>query len=411
MVSSFSGGAAAVQTVDSSTIDGKVLVGYQGWFRTADDGSGFGVWAHWSSKGTPKAESVQFDAFPDVSDFASGDLYQVPALTVGGTPVNLYSGWSSNVVMMHFSWMRQYGIDGALLQRFVLDIPGDKYGHEQVLKNVMAAAQAQGRTWAIEYDVTNADMATVAQVIEADWQYLNSTLGVANSPGYLHQNGKPVVAIWGMGFPNAQHLSDPVVASELITWFKTTAKATVIGGVPAFWSTLSGDCSTDPRWTAVFAMLDVVEPWTVGRYYDVDQVNYWQVDHLVPDMKQTQEQGQQYMPVIFPGFSWHNLIRTAPLNQIPRMGGAFLWRQAYQARASGARFVKIAMFDEANEGTAIFKIASHRSEAPKQGEWLTLDADGFDLPSDWYLRLTYDFGAAFHASTQVSQDMPANPGP
>ena len=50
--------------------------------------------------------------------------------------------------------------------------------------------------------------------------------------------------------------------------------------------------------------------------------------------------------VIFPGFSWYNLNRGAAQNQIPRNGGAFLWRQAYNARRAGAQILKIAMFDE-----------------------------------------------------------------
>jgi hypothetical protein len=403
--------ADAVQTVNRSTLDGKVLVGYQGWFRCPTDPSDWGRWLHWTTSGVPTAASVQFDAFPDLSELSAADLYSVPTLTIQGKPVNLYSGWSSSVVTAHFLWMRQYGIDGALLQRFVIDIPGEMLGHEQVIKNVMAAAKAQGRTWAIEYDVTGADMATVAQVIDADWQYLNRTLGVAASAAYLHDNGKPVVGVWGLGFPDKRHLSDPVLGSELIRLLQTTEDVTLIGGVPAGWRTLSKDSSTDPRWTAAYAMLDVIEPWTVGRYYDVNQANYWQIYMTAPDLKQTQKHNQGYMPVIFPGFSWHNLNRGEALNQIPRAGGAFLWRQAYQDRASGVSFIKIAMFDEVNEGTAIFKVVSKRSQAPDQGDWLTLDADGFDLPSDWYLRLTYEFAKAFHTDTQVPEDLPANPGP
>jgi hypothetical protein len=409
--SSFCVRGAAVDTVDSSTIDKKVLVGYQGWFLCPTDPSGWNRWGHWSSNGALTAATSQFDAFPDLSEFGSPDLYPVPGLTIQGKSVSLYSGWSSTVVMAHFSWMREYGIDGALLQRFVMDIPGAKVGHEQIIKNVMAAAQAQGRAWAIEYDVTGADMSTVAQQIDADWHYLNSTLGVAASPGYLHQNGRPVIGVWGLGFPDSRHLSDPVAASELIAILKAKDHLMVIGGVPAFWRTLSGDSSTDPRWAAVYASLNIIEPWTVGRYYDVDQVNYWQIGHTAPDLKQTQQNRQGYMPVIFPGFSWHNLYPGTPLNQIPRMGGAFLWRQAYQDRASGVRFIKIAMFDEVNEGTAIFKIVSKRSQAPDQGQWLTLDADGLDLPSDWYLRLTYEFAKAFHAETQIPEALPATPGP
>ncbi len=111
------------------------------------------------------------------------------------------------------------------------------------------------------------------------------------------------------------------------------------------------------------------------------------------------------MPVIFPGFSWHNLSPRSPENQIPRLKGEFLWRQAANARAAGARMLKIAMFDEVNEGTAMFKAAPRRVDAPDQGYWLTLDADSGSLPSDWYLRLAGTITRAFHRN----QPLPPNP--
>ena len=49
--------------------------------------------------------------------------------------------------------------------------------------------------------------------------------------------------------------------------------------------------------------------------------------------------------------------------------------------------MKTAMFDEVDEGTAMFKTVPNKSIAPVGVETLTLDADGEALPSDWYLRL------------------------
>jgi hypothetical protein len=69
------------------------------------------------------------------------------------------------------------------------------------------------------------------------------------------------------------------------------------------------------------------------------------------------------------------------------------------------------MFDEVNEGTAMFKIAPHRSDAPDQGFWLTLDADGYDLPSDFYLRLAGEITRVFHGEAKASPTMPRNPLP
>ena len=69
------------------------------------------------------------------------------------------------------------------------------------------------------------------------------------------------------------------------------------------------------------------------------------------------------MPVVFPGFSWHNLRRRR-LNQIPRRGGAFYWRQVWNAVDAGATMLKTAMFDEVDEGTAMFKLAPTAAKLP-----------------------------------------------
>jgi hypothetical protein len=65
------------------------------------------------------------------------------------------------------------------------------------------------------------------------------------------------------------------------------------------------------------------------------------------------------------------------------------------------------MFDEVDEGTAILKIAPHRSDAPDQGFWLTLDADGADLPSDYYLKLAGEITRMFHGEIEASPRVPA----
>ena len=54
-------------------------------------------------------------------------------------------------------------------------------------------------------------------------------------------------------------------------------------------------------------------------------------------------------------FSWHNTVPTAPFDQIPRLKGRFLWAQYAALRKAGATMAYQAMFDEVDEGTAIFK--------------------------------------------------------
>ena len=202
------------------------------------------------------------------------------------------------------------------------------------------------------------------------------------------------------------------MAKDLIEWFKSKAPAayrvTYMGGTPARWGTLTADARPDPAWAGVYAAMDVVQPWNVGRYRTPEAVDRWKEDVLIPDVKLAAANHQIYMPVVFPGFSWSNLKKNAAKNQIPRLRGEFLWRQAYNAKMSGVKVLKIAMFDEVDEGTAILKVVSSRKEAPDQGFWLTLDADGAELPSDWYLRLAGEITRMFHGD--IAPD-PKVPGP
>ncbi len=399
-------GALAQANVDATTLDGKVLFGYQGWFRTPADGSGVG-WSHWA-RGVPSPNTITVDLYPDLSELDPGDLYAIPNETIGAKPAYLFSSYNRNVVMKHFEWMKQYGLDGVLVQRFLSDIPGSKAQNDGVLKNIIAAAEKTGRTFAIEYDISGAHADTMAGILQADWNYLVNDLHITSSPRYLRHAGKPVVSVWGMGLNDSGHPpANTAAAIDIIRWFQTTGGATYIGGTPSFWRSRTRDANPDPAWDAVYRTMDVIQPWSVGRYGDLAGVERWKTEQIVPDLALTTANKQLYMPVIFPGFSWHNLNPASPRNQIPRLKGEFLWKQAVNARAAGVRVLKIAMFDEVNEGTAMFKAAPRRADAPDQGYWLTLDADGAELPSDWYLKLATEITRAFHRNTKLPTSVPA----
>jgi len=392
-------------------IQAKVLVGYQGWFRCPGDGSPGNSWSHWS-RGIPSPETLTIDLYPDITELSGHSLCALPNMTIDGKQAYVFSSFARETIEKHFEWMKTYGIDGALLQRFVGEIAPLRAEGDVVLRNVMASAQDHRRVFAVEYDLSGSPPATVLQQLQSDWTYLSDTVGVTSSSAYLRLDGKPVVSLWGLGLAgDGNHIVDPKLAVSIIQWFHDVAHVKVMGGTPAGWGSLSGDSVTDPEWAAVYARLDIVQPWTVGRYATLDQADAWERTHLVPDLALTRKNHQLYMPVIFPGFSWHNLNRDKPENQIPRLGGEFLWRQAYNARTSGASIIKIAMFDEVNEGTAILKAAPSRADAPDQGYWLTLDADGDKLPNDWYLRLAGEIGRMFREETRLSTAVPIHPGP
>ena len=107
----------------------------------------------------------------------------------------------------------------------------------------------------------------------------------------------------------------------------------------------------------------MLSPWTVGRFCDDAGADAYRARRLAADLAAATAAGKRYMPVVFPGFSWHNL-RGGASNEIPRRGGAFYWRQVWNAVGAGATMLKTAMFDEVDEGTAMFKLAPTAAELP-----------------------------------------------
>ena len=107
------------------------------------------------------------------------------------------------------------------------------------------------------------------------------------------------------------------------------------------------------------------------------------------------------MPVVFPGFSWHNMNPDFPLNQIPRLKGQFLWTQYAQAKQVGATMIYQAMFDEMDEGTAIFKCSSR----PPVGASPFLTEP--DVPNDRYLWIAGQAARMLRGEIPVTDAPPA----
>jgi hypothetical protein len=121
-------------------------------------------------------------------------------------------------------------------------------------------------------------------------------------------------------------------------------------------------------------------PWTVGRYATLEQAAEYADERLVSDLAWCRERDIEYMPVVLPGFQWFaGHPDAAKSKPIPRLHGRFLWEQVVGARRAGASMLYVAMFDEVDEGTAIFKCTND----PPGKEFATFEGD----PPDHYLRL------------------------
>jgi hypothetical protein len=393
--------------VDASTMNGKLLMGYQGWFGCPGDGSPSSAWIHWFRAQSPVATNATVDFWPDVSELDADELFATSMTYSNGSPAKLYSAYNAKTVLRHFKWMRDNHLDGVFLQRFSsgLSDASTFARMNQVAANVRAGADAYRRVFALMYDISGHPTNTLVSQLTNDWLYLVNTLQITNSSRYLRHNGKPVVAVWGFGFSGRP--DSPQQAQQVISFFKN-AGLTVMGGLPTYWRTLNNDAQSDPAWVPVFRSFDIISPWSVGRYGDIAGADDFRQNLIVPDMAEAAANGREYMPVIFPGFSWFNLI-GGPLNQIPRNGGTFYWRQAYNAKLSGCTMIYGAMFDEVDEGTAMYKLAPTANEIPAQGSWVPLDIDGSSLPSDWYLRLANEASKMLRGDIPLQSTIPIAP--
>jgi len=221
-------------------------------------------------------------------------------------------------------------------------------------------------------------------IVINDWRALFKQMAITKDPAYLYHHGKPVVAVWGVGFSDRRRytLAD---CRQLIEFLKNDPEAggcTVMLGVPAHWRELTDDSVSDPELHNLIGMADIVSPWTVGRYKNIAGVEDHAENFLTPDAAWCQSHKLDYLPVVFPGFSWHNMYGTSPSDQIPRRGGDFFWAQIKAVKKANIPMVYVAMFDEVDEGTAIFKCATNVPVGEKS-KFLNFGT----LPNDFYLKL------------------------
>jgi len=79
-----------------------------------------------------------------------------------------------------------------------------------------------------------------------------------------------------------------------------------------------------------------------------------------------------------------------------------LWEQFHALVKLKVDTVYVAMFDEVDEGTAIFKVTS---SPPTQGHFVGCEG----LPSDWYLRLVGEGARMLRGQRPLTADIPIKP--
>lgn len=387
-----------VPKVDNSSYTGKAMFGYQGWFAHPDDKSPRPKYWHWGDMSKIGKEYLSVEMFPDMREMGGDEKMRTSYSFPSGPIAYVFSSGNRQTVHRHMKWVRDYNTDGVWVQRFI-----SEYNDKSVMAFrdsttvfVKEGCEIYGRVFAIMYD----GIANRVADIKTDWMHMVDDLGITESDRYLNHNGKPIVALWGYTVRDDATIDQ---LEALIEWFTTTAdpkyRASIKLGVNSNWY------KKDQRWLDAFKKVDVISPWAVGRFSNQSGYNSYVNDQIVPGMNWCAENNLLFVPVLFPGFSWYNLKVDAPQNQIPRNGGNFFWMQAYGALNKNIESLYFAMFDEVDEATAMFKTAENSSMSPAQEYWLNLDADGYDLPGDWYLRSAGKAAQALRGNISLSSSL------
>ncbi len=396
------GGTKHSTTTKYPSYKGLVMAGYQGWFHKPAKGTWFG-----------NEDQVRIDMWPDVSEYEN--TYPTGLKHKDGSTARFFCSDDQQTVDVHFRWMEDYGLDGVFMQRFWGAARPEARKRSNVLRYAIKAAQDHGRAIGVMYDLSGLNPKTEnCSMLIDDWKYLVDSLKVTNPDGennYVFYNGRPLVTIWGVGFPDRPYNIRNIGLERFLDFLKNDPEyggCSIMIGVPTFWRELNADCVSDPYLHELICKCDIVLPWMVQRFSpllhnDMDRYR----DVILGDIKWCKEHNIGYVPVVTPGFSWHNLSRfefpddVKPTGSIPRQGGRFYWQQIYTALNAGVDMLYVAMFDEVNEGTAIFKC----SDNPPVGKDIQfVDMDG--KPSDHYLWLTGLAGKMLRHEIPLSKTIP-----
>jgi hypothetical protein len=137
-------------------IVGKQIAGFQGWFAVEQDSTDpMDAWFHW---GNGTAQGVSFEIWPDTTEYSQTYQWDTNAKLGNGNPAVLYDATDQSTIDLQFSWMSQYGIDTAGLQRFGEDVYGTNpkltERTNDVLQRVASSSEKYNVPFYVEWDIS-----------------------------------------------------------------------------------------------------------------------------------------------------------------------------------------------------------------------------------------------------------------
>lgn len=397
-----------------TTYRGLVMAGYQGWFGAPGDGCSHAKhknteWYHYreSEMFKPGVLRNSIDMWPDMTEYEV--RYDTDFRFADGSVAQVFSSYDESTVLLHFKWLKDYGIDGVWMQRFVgevIDNPDGRDHFNKVLANAMKGSDQYQRAIGVMYDLGGYNPNRYQKVLD-DAKFLYDTYA-STQRYYIHENGKPMLALWGVGFnPSERGYSNEDI-QKLVDALQEQGWSIMLG-VTTYWRAGGGDTYTPGKLSLhkLIKDVDAIMPWYVGRFGDINGYDNGGNEGgfagmITKDLQWCQKEGVLYVPHCHPGSSDLNMHPYYTRNS--RVKGDFFWHQLHNCIKRGCESIYIAMFDEIDEGTAIFK-CMNKSDVPSNDS----DVDYYVVYNPKNEKVSYTNMNGFKASTTSTVFMASKP--
>jgi len=388
------------KTSAHTSYSGISMTGYQGWFGTPDDGL-TNEWRHYNNSQGFKPGAASIEYWPDMREADEDEKCKTKFFFEDGSPAYVFSPVNPKTVNRHFKWMKEYGIDGAFMQRFRSDF-SLKPVMNKILGNALDAANEHNRAIGLMYDLTGLNIKVNGVVSETkraeevenifnDWKNLINTLGLTtggDDQAYLYHNGKPLIVLWGLGFKSrhGEKGYDVQLWIDLVDKFQNDPDyggCSVMLGIATYWRFADRDCISGIEYKKMMDLIkkvDIIKPWHTSRFTR-DKMSTDFKKLITDDIAWCNANGIGYTPTISPGIR-EKILRGRGY-ELSREDGYYFWDMSKTAIEAGVKMLYLGMFDEIDEGTQYYKI---NNNPPFYSDQLSFGTYGSN-PEDHYLWL------------------------